>query len=403
MSEVSNQGQSSSIPTESLQSQPTVHVVPIPISSHSQHGSTATSPVPSKSSTPDNPTHAPRFGTLIANRIFVGGITYDTNDSALKEYFSKFGHVKEAKIICDRAGVSKGYGFITFETQEEATRIQDEYKNSNNLIFRDKKLNIGPAVRKQQTYSKNIMDAVPYSNGMVVHNPGYSYTYQNGMAYFHGDNPLGNAQIPHATIPPAGLYQPYPFPIVMQPPAQATQYLPAPQAPQFPTPVYQQPSPNTQQWNASGQWRWTPQSPPMNAPNMVPMYPMSPQANEVIYPSHPYQPEMTELPMDMPVMQAQAESAIVPAGMDQQATMNRPYVPDVAYHEAMNVIPRVNTMKMNGPKKSFVSRGRQRSTPLRNSKPGGYSSVNGAGMNILTKDEMKMDGVGMVSSPTLEK
>jgi RNA recognition motif-containing protein len=34
--------------------------------------------------------------------------------------------VKSTKIIVDRAGVSKGYGFVTFETEQEAQRLQTE-------------------------------------------------------------------------------------------------------------------------------------------------------------------------------------------------------------------------------------------------------------------------------------
>lgn len=37
--------------------------------------------------------------------------------------FSAYGSVKATKVISDRAGVSKGYGFVTFETEEEAKRL----------------------------------------------------------------------------------------------------------------------------------------------------------------------------------------------------------------------------------------------------------------------------------------
>lgn len=42
------------------------------------------------------------------------------------ELFSQYGMVKATKIISDRAGVSKGYGFVTFETEEEARRLTQE-------------------------------------------------------------------------------------------------------------------------------------------------------------------------------------------------------------------------------------------------------------------------------------
>ncbi|KAA3673960.1 uncharacterized protein DEA37_0004801 [Paragonimus westermani] len=53
----------------------------------------------------------PKFGTLIPNRIFVGGIPSNTTEQELKTFFSSFGQVKDVKIISDRLGVSKGKCF----------------------------------------------------------------------------------------------------------------------------------------------------------------------------------------------------------------------------------------------------------------------------------------------------
>lgn len=48
----------------------------------------------------------------------------DTTEAELCRVFSSYGNVKSTKIIVDRAGVSKGYGFVTFETEQEAQRLQ---------------------------------------------------------------------------------------------------------------------------------------------------------------------------------------------------------------------------------------------------------------------------------------
>lgn len=54
-------------------------------------------------------------------RLFVGGLSWDTNDDSLRQAFSQFGNVTEAVIINDReTGRSRGFGFVTFETKEEA-------------------------------------------------------------------------------------------------------------------------------------------------------------------------------------------------------------------------------------------------------------------------------------------
>lgn len=59
-----------------------------------------------QSSPPPNH-NAPKYGTLVPNRIFVGGISANTTETELMQLFSNYGTVKAAKIIQDRAGVSK--------------------------------------------------------------------------------------------------------------------------------------------------------------------------------------------------------------------------------------------------------------------------------------------------------
>ena len=68
----------------------------------------------------------PKYGTLIPNRVFVGGISNTTTEADLHKLFSEYGNVRATKIISDRGGASKGYGFVTFETEEEAKKLQDE-------------------------------------------------------------------------------------------------------------------------------------------------------------------------------------------------------------------------------------------------------------------------------------
>lgn len=71
----------------------------------------------------------PMFGTLIPNRVFVGGISSHSTESELLQLFSGFGTVKATKIIMDRSGISKGYGFVTFEREEEARWLINAVNN----------------------------------------------------------------------------------------------------------------------------------------------------------------------------------------------------------------------------------------------------------------------------------
>ncbi|XP_065896546.1 protein boule-like isoform X2 [Dysidea avara] len=84
-------------------------------------------------------------GVEIPNRVFVGGLAYNTTELELKNFFNQFGHVKDSKIITDRQGVSRGYGFVTFSTVEEAVKVQEQ----GYLYYNEKKLNVSKAIRKQ--------------------------------------------------------------------------------------------------------------------------------------------------------------------------------------------------------------------------------------------------------------
>ena len=48
-------------------------------------------------------------------KIFVGGLSYATDDEKLREYFSDFGPVQDAVVMKDPVTRrSRGFGFITF-------------------------------------------------------------------------------------------------------------------------------------------------------------------------------------------------------------------------------------------------------------------------------------------------
>jgi RNA recognition motif-containing protein len=46
-------------------------------------------------------------------KLYVGNLSYTTNDATLNELFSPFGQVESARVITDRdSGTSKGFGFV---------------------------------------------------------------------------------------------------------------------------------------------------------------------------------------------------------------------------------------------------------------------------------------------------
>ncbi|KAL6843826.1 hypothetical protein ACP4OV_026397 [Aristida adscensionis] len=67
-------------------------------------------------------------------------LSYDTNETALKDAFSQFGDVIEAKVICHPVtGKSKGYGFVKFSSEDEAV---EALKQMNGQVLDEKNIRV---------------------------------------------------------------------------------------------------------------------------------------------------------------------------------------------------------------------------------------------------------------------
>ncbi|CAE6451035.1 unnamed protein product [Rhizoctonia solani] len=55
-------------------------------------------------------------------KIYVGNLSWGTNDETLRNVFSQYGNVLDSIVMRDReTGRSRGFGFVTYATQEEAS------------------------------------------------------------------------------------------------------------------------------------------------------------------------------------------------------------------------------------------------------------------------------------------
>lgn len=63
-------------------------------------------------------------------KLFIGGISWDTDEERLKEYFGAFGEIVEAVIMKDRTtGRARGFGFVVFSDPSVADRVIKEKHN----------------------------------------------------------------------------------------------------------------------------------------------------------------------------------------------------------------------------------------------------------------------------------
>lgn len=62
----------------------------------------------------------------MAKKLYVGNLTYGTNDSDLRSMFEEFGSVESAQVVMEReTGRSKGFGFVEMSNAQEAQAAID--------------------------------------------------------------------------------------------------------------------------------------------------------------------------------------------------------------------------------------------------------------------------------------
>ena len=65
------------------------------------------------------------------NKLFVGSLPWAVDDAALADLFAPYGEVSEARVVTDRdTDRSRGFGFVTFATAEEAKAAIDALDGS---------------------------------------------------------------------------------------------------------------------------------------------------------------------------------------------------------------------------------------------------------------------------------
>ena len=59
----------------------------------------------------------------MAQKLFVGGISFSTTDEGLREFFAPCGTVVSASVVTDKfTGRSRGFGFVEMASNEEAQK-----------------------------------------------------------------------------------------------------------------------------------------------------------------------------------------------------------------------------------------------------------------------------------------
>ncbi|HVN56068.1 MAG TPA: RNA-binding protein [Anaerolineaceae bacterium] len=75
-------------------------------------------------------------------KLYVGNLSYDTTEDELRTLFTQAGTVNEVALIKDRySGTSKGFAFVTMNSQGEANKAIEQF-NKHSLGNRELTVNI---------------------------------------------------------------------------------------------------------------------------------------------------------------------------------------------------------------------------------------------------------------------
>ena len=87
-------------------------------------------------------------------RLYVGSLSYNTTDDALKDLFSQAGTVNSATVIVDKVtGRSKGFGFVEMSTEEEAKKAIEMF-NGKEVEGRNIIVDEARPMRKQSSFNR---------------------------------------------------------------------------------------------------------------------------------------------------------------------------------------------------------------------------------------------------------
>lgn len=86
--------------------------------------------------------------SIMSCKLFIGGLSWNTDDSSLRARFEEFGAVADAVVIREReTGRSRGFGFVTFSEESQADAAVAQMDNQE---FDGRTIRVSKAQERQE-------------------------------------------------------------------------------------------------------------------------------------------------------------------------------------------------------------------------------------------------------------
>ncbi|KGO78290.1 Transcription factor, fungi [Penicillium italicum] len=120
--------------------------------------------------------------------VYVGNLFFDVTAEDLRKHFEKFGAVENALIVHDSRGLSKGFGYVTYSTVEEATEAITQQHGG---IFEGREV----VVQFSNSTYRTALDGKP-SKTLYIGNVPYELTDQDLQDLFDDVSGVTDVRIP---------------------------------------------------------------------------------------------------------------------------------------------------------------------------------------------------------------
>lgn len=104
--------------------------------------------------------------------VFIKNLDKSIDNKAMYDTFSAFGNILSCKVAQDENGVSKGYGFVHFETEEAATKSIEKV---NGMLLNAKKVFVGKFVPRKER-EKELGEKAKLFTNVYIKNFGEDFT-----------------------------------------------------------------------------------------------------------------------------------------------------------------------------------------------------------------------------------